>query len=494
MESQSRGMVEAGKVGARPMQSVTDFSGLASDSREVKPGYLFAALSGTKADGSQFIADAVKRGAKAVLARPEAGEAVKKLGVQFIADENPRRQLAKFAAAWFGEQPRVVAAVTGTKGKTSIAVFVREIWTALGHRAASLGTIGVVTPKGEIPLKHTTPDPIEIHRLLKQMKGEGVEHLALEASSHGLDQYRLDGVEIAAAAFSNITRDHMDYHVTFEDYLTAKLRLFTEVVRDGGVAVVNTDAAHADRFIAAAKARGLRLITVGETGETIKLVSRTGHGDAQTIEVLHDGTTYSIELPLAGSFQASNALVAAALVIGLGEKPSRVFCALSHLKGAPGRLEKVAFAKSGAPIYVDYAHTPDSLEKVLTAIRPHVTGKLHVIFGCGGDRDKGKRPLMGEAAAKYADVVIVTDDNPRSEDAATIRKEALAGSPGAREIGDRAKAIHEGIAALGEGDILVVAGKGHETGQIIGSETRPFSDRDEAVKAAVALGGKALAA
>jgi UDP-N-acetylmuramoyl-L-alanyl-D-glutamate--2,6-diaminopimelate ligase len=473
------------------MHSVTDFSGLASDSRDVKPGYLFAALPGTKADGSAFIADAVQRGAKAVLAVPSAAETAKKLGVQFIPDENPRRRLAKFAAAWFGAQPKTVAAVTGTKGKTSIAVFIREIWTALGYPAASLGTIGVVTPKGEIPLKHTTPDPIEIHRLLKQMKGEGIEHLALEASSHGLDQYRLDGVEIAAAGFTNITRDHMDYHATFEDYLTAKLRLFTEVVRDGGIAVVNSDAAHADRFIAAAKTRGLKLMTVGESGETIKLVSRSGHGDAQTVVVLHDGTEYSIELPLAGSFQAANALVAAGLVIGLGEKPSRVFCALAHLKGAPGRLEKVAFAKSGAPIYVDYAHTPDSLEKVLTAIRPHVTGKLHVIFGCGGDRDKGKRPLMGEAAAKYADVVIVTDDNPRSEDAATIRKEALAGCPGAQEIGDRAKAIHDGIAALNEGDILIIAGKGHETGQIIGSETRPFSDRDEAVKAAIALGGKA---
>ncbi|HEX2590347.1 MAG TPA: UDP-N-acetylmuramoyl-L-alanyl-D-glutamate--2,6-diaminopimelate ligase [Rhizomicrobium sp.] len=476
------------------MQSVAEFSGLASDSREVKPGYLFAALPGSKANGSEFVADAVKRGATAVLARPDVADTAAKLGVQFIADENPRRRLAKFAAAWFGAQPSCVAAVTGTKGKTSIAVFVREIWTALGLKAASLGTIGVVTPTGEIPLKHTTPDPIEVHRILKKLKEDGVDHLALEASSHGLDQYRLDGVEIAAVAFTNLTRDHMDYHATLEDYLQAKLRLFTEVVRDGGVAVVNTDVEHADRFVAAAKARGLKLITVGESGETIKLVSRTGHGDAQTIEVRHDGTTYSIELPLAGSFQASNALVAAALVIGLGAKPSKVFCALSHLKGAPGRLEKVAFAKSGAPIYVDYAHTPDSLEKVLTAIRPHVTGKLHVIFGCGGDRDKGKRPLMGEAAAKYADVVIVTDDNPRSEDPATIRKEALAGAPGAQEIGDRAQAIHDGIAALAAGDILVIAGKGHESGQIIGSETRPFSDREEAVKAAIALGGKALAA
>jgi len=490
MGPHSGDMVGAGKVGVRPMPSVAEFSGLASDSREVKPGYLFAALPGTKADGSAYIAEAVRRGAKAVLARPEAAEAARKLGVQFIADDNPRRQLAKFAAAWFGAQPRQVAAVTGTKGKTSIAVFVREIWTALGYKAASLGTIGVVTPTGEIPLKHTTPDPIEVHRLLKQMKGEGIEHLALEASSHGLDQYRLDGVDIAAVGFTTITRDHMDYHPTFDDYLAAKLRLFSELARADGVAVVNSDAEHAERFCAAAKARALRLITVGERGETIRLVSHTGHGDAQTIQIAHDGTAYSIELPLAGSFQASNALVAAGLVIGLGEKPSKVFCALSHLKGAPGRLEKVAFAKSGAPIYVDYAHTPDSLEKVLTAIRPHVTGRLHVVFGCGGDRDTGKRPLMGEAAAKFADVVIVTDDNPRSEDPAAIRREALAGAPGAREIGDRALAIHEAIADLRDGDILVIAGKGHETGQIVGSETRPFSDRAEAVKAATALGGR----
>ncbi|HEY1708808.1 MAG TPA: UDP-N-acetylmuramoyl-L-alanyl-D-glutamate--2,6-diaminopimelate ligase [Rhizomicrobium sp.] len=474
------------------MTSVVDFSGLASDSREVKPGYLFAALPGTKANGSEYIADAVKRGAKAVLARPEAADVAKALGVQFIADDNPRRRLAKLAAAWFGAQPDCIAAVTGTKGKTSIAVFVREIWTRLGYKAASLGTIGVVTPNGEIPLKHTTPDPIEIHRLLKKLKDEGVEHLALEASSHGLHQFRLDGVEVAAVAFTNITRDHMDYHPDFEHYLAAKLRLFLELARENGVAVVNADAEHAERFIAAARARGLRLITVGESGDTIKLLSRAGHGDAQTIEILHDGTTYTIELPLAGEFQASNALVAAGLVIGLGAKPSKVFCALSHLKGAPGRLEKVAFAKSGAPIYVDYAHTPDSLEKVLTAIRPHVTGKLHVIFGCGGDRDKGKRPLMGEAAAKFADVVIVTDDNPRSEDPATIRREALAGAQGAREIGDRAQAIHDGIAALSEGDILVIAGKGHETGQIVGSETKPFSDREEAIKAALALGGRGL--
>ncbi|HXM00542.1 MAG TPA: UDP-N-acetylmuramoyl-L-alanyl-D-glutamate--2,6-diaminopimelate ligase, partial [Rhizomicrobium sp.] len=324
-----------------------------------------------------------------------------------------------------------------------------------------------------------------------QLKHDGVEHLAIEASSHGLDQYRLDGVEIAAAAFTNITRDHLDYHPTFEQYLATKLRLFTELLRDGGVAVVNADAEHAGDFLAAAKTRALKIVTIGAKGETLKLVSRAPHGDGQSLRLAHDGRTYDIELPLAGEFQASNALVAAGLAIGLGDAPAKVFAALAHLKGAAGRLEKVAYAKSGAAIYVDYAHTPDALETVLAAIRPHVTGKLHVVFGCGGDRDKGKRPLMGKAASEFADAVIVTDDNPRSEDAGAIRKQTLVGAPGAREIGDRAQAITQGIAGLHAGDVLVIAGKGHESGQTIGSVTRPFSDREEAIKAATALGGKA---
>jgi UDP-N-acetylmuramoyl-L-alanyl-D-glutamate--2,6-diaminopimelate ligase len=477
-------------VGKNAMKASFDFAGLASDSREVKPGYLFAALPGTKADGATFVKDAVARGAVAVLGRPDVAPAAEALGVRFIATDNPRLSLARHAAAFFKAQPKVVAAVTGTKGKSSIVAFVREIWMALGKPAASLGTVGVVTPAGEIALKHTTPDPIEIHRILAQLKKDGIDHLALEASSHGLDQFRLDGVEIIAAGFSNITRDHMDYHGDFEHYLAAKLRLFSELVRADGIAVINTDAAHAAIFQEAAKARGLKILTVGETGETIKLIACEGHADRQSLKLAYAGRNYDVDLPLAGSFQALNALVAAGLVIGLGEEPSRVFAALEHLKGAPGRLEKVAFAASGAPIYVDYAHTPDSLEKVLTALRPHASGKLHVIFGCGGDRDKGKRPLMGEAATRFADNVIVTDDNPRSEDAATIRKEVLAGASGAREIGDRAEAIRVGVAALKSGDILVIAGKGHETGQIVGSEVRPFSDRVEAVKAALSLGGR----
>jgi UDP-N-acetylmuramoyl-L-alanyl-D-glutamate--2,6-diaminopimelate ligase len=491
MAPQSSAMIAALTVGKNAMKASKEFSGLASDSRAVRPGYLFAALSGSRADGADFVGDAIARGAVAVIGRPELRAGVEALGARFIATDNPRLALAKEAAAFFAAQPKVIAAVTGTNGKTSVAVFLRQIWTALGKKAASLGTIGAVTPKGEISLKQTTPDPIELHRLLAEMKAEGVDCLALEASSHGLDQCRLDGVDVAAAAFTNITRDHLDYHPSFEDYLDVKLRPFSEIVRADGVAVVNTDAAHAERFVRAARMRDLRLLTVGENGEALKLLSRSPRSDGQTLSIQYDGRTYAVPLPLAGSFQASNALVAAGLAIGLGNAPASVFATLEHLKGAPGRLERVALAASGAPIYVDYAHTPDALETVLTAVRPHVAGKLHVVFGCGGDRDRGKRPLMGKAAAQHSDVAIVTDDNPRSEDAGVIREEILAGCSGAAEIADRAEAIRFAIASLKEGDALVIAGKGHETGQIIGTETRPFSDKDEAIKAALSLGGRA---
>ena len=473
------------------MVAVKNFTSLTSDSRKVTRGGLFAALAGSKTDGARFVADAVARGATAVLARPELADEVKALGVQFIADENPRVGLARLAAEYYGAQPNVVAAVTGTKGKSSIVAFLREIWMALGKPAASLGTVGVIGPKGAIPLSHTTPDPVEIHALLAQLKKDGVEHLAIEASSHGLDQFRLDGVKIQAAGFTNLTRDHMDYHSTFEHYLAAKLRLIDEVVAPGGVAVINADGEHADAFIAAAKRRELRLITVGEQGDTIKLAARESQGDAQALTIRFAGASYQVLLPLAGAFQVSNALVAAGLAIGLGEEAAKVFAALAHLKGAPGRMEKVAFTALGAPIYVDYAHTPDSLEKILQALRPHTGNKLHVVFGCGGDRDKGKRPLMGQIAMALADDVIVTDDNPRSEDAATIRKEILATAKGAREIGDRHEAIRAAIAVLGPGDVLVVAGKGHETGQYVGNEVRPFSDREEVLKSALACGGRA---
>ena len=430
------------------------------------------------------------RGATAVLGAPALAPDVAALGVKFIADENPRLGLARYAAAFFDTQPNTVAAVTGTKGKSSIVAFLREIWTALGKPAASLGTVGVIGPKGEMPLSHTTPDPVEIHELLAKLKADGVDRLAIEASSHGLDQHRLDGVTITGCGFTNITRDHMDYHTTFEDYLTAKLRLFSDVVADGGVAVVNADAEHADRFITAARARGLKLLTVGRKGEAIRLDRREDRGGAQALTLHYNGKIFYVELPQAGEFQASNALVAAGLAIGLGEDAAKVFAALEHLKGAPGRMEKVALALGGAPVYVDYAHTPDSLEKVLEALRPHTANRLHVVFGCGGDRDKGKRPLMGAIAVKLADDVIVTDDNPRTEDAGTIRREILAAAPGAREIGDRAEAIRTAVAEMKTGDVLIIAGKGHETGQYIQGEVHPFSDRDQAIAAAVSLGGR----
>ncbi|GAA0547064.1 UDP-N-acetylmuramoyl-L-alanyl-D-glutamate--2,6-diaminopimelate ligase [Rhizomicrobium palustre] len=479
-----------GKAVAAGLETVTQFTGISSDSRRIKPGYLFAAISGAKGDGASFVADAVARGAVAVLGRPEIGGVVKAAGAQFIAAENPRLALAEAAALYFGAQPETVAAVTGTNGKTSIAVFLREIWTHLGKKAASMGTIGVVTPTGLIKLDNTTPGPLEVHEILAALEKDGVEHLALEASSHGLDQYRLDGVKISAVGFTNLTRDHLDYHASLEAYLEAKLRLFRELAEDGAAAVVNADAEYSEHFVAVASQRGLRLITVGAHGGGIKLIARKPSLDGQELHIAFAGQTYTIALPLAGAFQASNALVAAGMAIGLGEDPASVFKALEHLKGAPGRLEKVAIAASGAPIFVDYAHTPDALETVLTALRPHTERKLVVVFGCGGDRDKGKRPLMGAIAARLADRIIVTDDNPRTEDSATIRSEILAAAPGAAEIDDRAQAIHTGISELSSGDVLVIAGKGHESGQIVGATVHPFLDRAEAVKAAIALGGQ----
>ena len=468
---------------------VQKFTGLTSDSRKVAPGFLFAALAGTKTDGARFVKDAVARGAIAVLGPQEIEAEVNASGAVFIPAANPRAALAQFAAAYYGAQPNVIAAVTGTKGKSSIVAFLREIWTHNGAKAASLGTVGVVGPNGAIPLAHTTPDPVEIHELLAWLAKDGVDHLALEASSHGLDQHRLDGVRIRACGFTNITRDHMDYHPTFDHYLAAKLRLFTEVVHDGGIAVVNADAEHSEKFIAAAKARKLTVMTVGNKGEAIRLLSCESLGDYQQLKLTHDGNTYDVTLPLAGAFQASNALVAAGLAIGLGEDAGKTFAALATLKGAPGRMERVAFAANGASIYVDYAHTPDSLEKVLEALRAHTPGRLHVVFGCGGDRDKGKRPLMGAIAVRLADAVIITDDNPRSEDAAAIRAEILAAAPGAQEYADRRVAIQTAVASLEAGDVLVIAGKGHETGQYVQGQVFAFSDKGEAVNAALMIGG-----
>lgn len=473
---------------ALPMGGATEIRGLTADSRAVKPGFLFAALPGTKVDGSRFIPQALAQGAAALLVPQGAGV---EAGVPVIAVRNPRRRLALMAARFFGKQPGIVAAVTGTNGKTSVATFVRQIWAALGIEAASLGTLGIESAGGARELGFTTPDPVALQAELAALADEGVTHLAMEASSHGLAQYRLDGVKLAAAGFTNITRDHMDYHTSFDDYLYAKLRLFGEVMGPGGVAVINADSAQAAEFEALCWARGHRIISVGRKGRGICLIAARPTARGQALELVHGGANYEVQLPLVGAFQASNALVAAGLVIGCGGAASRVFEALENLKGARGRMEEAAHLPNGASVYIDYAHTPDALENMLEAMRPHATGKLAVVFGCGGDRDAGKRPQMGEIAARLADTVYVTDDNPRSEAAAAIRAAILKVSPGATEIGDRAAAIETAMRALQPGDVLVVAGKGHETGQTVGDKVIPFSDHDAVAAAAKKIGGGA---
>ena len=456
--------------------------GLTADSRAVKPGFLFAALPGTHTDGSKFIADALARGAAAILV-PQGG-APKRATTPVLEDADPRRRLALIASRFFAAQPETVVAVTGTNGKTSVASFVRQLWEGQGIPSASLGTIGVVSPKTTRKLNHTTPDPIELHAILAGLAKDGVTHLAFEASSHGLEQRRLDGVRLAAAAFTNITRDHLDYHESFEDYFEVKLRLFRELLPPGAAAIVDVDSDGGRRVAEIAKSRGHKLVSVGEAGETLRLVSAKRDGFAQRLIILHDGKSYEVKVPLVGDFQATNALVAVGLVIATGGDPARVIKALANLRGAKGRLDLAGTTKSGAPIFVDYAHTPDALAKALAALRPYVKARLVVVFGCGGDRDKGKRPEMGAAAATNADSVIVTDDNPRTEEPAAVRRAILAAAPNAVEIADRATAINQAIQGLNAGDVLLIAGKGHETGQIVGDKIIPFSDHD-AVAAAL---------
>jgi len=460
-------------------------AGLSADSRAVAPGFLFVAVPGTKADGLAFVAQAVSAGAVAVMA--ERAPPALPPGVAFVQVGNVRRALALAAAKFHPRQPATIAAVTGTSGKTSVAAFTRQIWAALGHKAASIGTVGVVSPAGEIYGSLTTPDPVELHRTLDGLAREGVTHLAIEASSHGLDQHRLDGVRVGVASFTNLSRDHLDYHATPEAYLAAKLLLFERVVRPGGAAVVMADSAEAATVAEAARRRGLDVMTVGRRGEGIRLVEDAIDGFAQTLRLAHAGKAYRVRLPLVGGFQVENALVAAGQAVATGGDAAAVFHALESLEGAKGRLELVG-RRNGAPIFVDYAHKPDALAKAIEALRPYVGGRLVVVFGAGGDRDHGKRPLMGAIAAEKADRVIVTDDNPRSEDPATIRAAILAAAPGATEIGDRREAIGRAIAGLEAGDVLLIAGKGHETGQIVGKQTLPFSDH-EAV--ATALGENA---
>ncbi|MFQ5563151.1 MAG: UDP-N-acetylmuramoyl-L-alanyl-D-glutamate--2,6-diaminopimelate ligase [Parvularculaceae bacterium] len=446
--------------------------GLTADSREVRPGFLFAALAGETFDGAEFIPAAEKAGAAAVLARPGVASSL-----PLIADPEPRRRLAQMTARFYPRQPEIVAGVTGTNGKTSVARFTAQIWRRLGKNAGSLGTLGASAPGFERKLVHTTPEPVTLHETLDEMAAAGVTHLAMEVSSHGLAQHRADGVRFRASAYTNITQDHLDYHADFEDYMKAKLRLFTELLPADGVAVVNADGEGAEDVIEAARARKLDVMTVGAAGRDICLAGATPHPGGLEIRLeTGAGAEHVMTLPLIGAFQAENALVAAGLAIASGEAPDAVLPLLESLQSVPGRMERAAEAGGGA-VYVDYAHTPDAIATALQAIRPHVSGKLIVIVGAGGDRDKTKRAAMG-AAATTADAVIVTDDNPRSEDPAEIRRQVLAGCPDAFEIGDRREAIARGIGMLSPGDVLLVAGKGHETGQIVGGVTSPFDDAE----------------
>ncbi|ESX93334.1 MULTISPECIES: UDP-N-acetylmuramoyl-L-alanyl-D-glutamate--2,6-diaminopimelate ligase [unclassified Mesorhizobium] len=454
-----------------------EVTGISSDSRTVKTGVVFFALAGSKADGSAYAADAAKRGAAAVVVGNAS--AVSGLSVPVLSVDDPRLALALSAARFFGSQPETMVAVTGTAGKTSVAAFTRQIWEQAGFAAASIGTTGVVAPGRNDYGSLTTPDPVALHQLLKELAEAGVTHASMEASSHGLDQRRLDGVKLAAGGFTNLGRDHMDYHPTVEDYHRAKLRLFDTLLPKGAPAVIFADDPWSAPTIQAAQAAGLKVLTVGRHGDFLRLKRVEHERHRQRAEVEADGVLYEIDLPLAGDFQIANALVSAGLAISTGTPVAKALMALEKLQGAPGRLDLVGATANGAPVYVDYAHKPDALENVLAAVRPFTTGRVIVVFGCGGDRDRGKRPIMGGIATRLADVVIVTDDNPRSEVPETIRAAILAAAPGAIEIGDRRKAIHEAVAMLKAGDTLIVAGKGHEEGQTIGAETFPFSDHEE---------------
>ena len=447
-------------------------SGVAVDSRKVKPGDVFFALGGAKDDGLRHAADALAKGAVAVVAERSA-----EIAGPFVKVLDARLALSLAAARFYPVQSERIVAITGTSGKTSIAAFARQLFQACGHEAASVGTIGVVSGPVNVYGSLTTPDPITLHETLQKLALAGVSHVAMEASSHGLDQKRLDGVRLCAGAFTNLSRDHLDYHPTMAAYLEAKLRLARELTPKGAPFVFDADSDVADQVLAAVTAAGRMPFGVGVKGEAIRLKSFSREGFETRLEIVHAGRTYDVLLPLPGDFQVSNALVAAGLAIALGDDAQRVFAALENLQGAPGRLERVGEAR-GASVIVDYAHKPDALEKTLIAVRPFVAGRLIVIFGCGGDRDAGKRPIMGEIAKRLADVAIVSDDNPRSENPAAIRAAILAAAPGALEIGDRAQAIATAVNMLKSGDALVIAGKGHETGQIVGDRTLPFSDAD----------------
>ncbi len=462
--------------------------GLTCDSRQVEPGFLFAALPGTHVDGREFIPEAMARGAVAVLASEGTDPGLLPADIPLFTDPNPRRQYSLAAAQFYVAQPETVVAVTGTNGKTSVAGFVRQILGGLGHKSASAGTLGIelsgISPSqaAELDVSYnlTTPDSVDLHKSLAALEELGIARLAIEASSHGLDQYRLDGIKISAGAFTNLSRDHLDYHGTLDAYLEAKLRLFSEVVVAGGAAVVNADDMYSDAFISASQRRGLQLVRYGTAGAEIELVRVQPKTNGQELQIRVFGALHEVMLPLVGRFQAENALCALGLVAAIGENIEAAIGEISTLKGIPGRVQNVAHLKNGASVYVDFAHTPEALAQVLKAIRGHTDKRLHVVFGCGGDRDPGKRPEMGMIAGKLADKVIVTDDNPRHENPATIRAAAMAGCPDAIEIPSRLEAIERAITDLASGDILIIAGKGHETGQIVGSETLPFNDVEAA--------------
>lgn len=458
-------------------------TGMTADSRDVRAGYLFAAFPGTKIDGRDFIADAVQKGAVAILA-PKGTVLPEGVTTTLVTHDNPRLAFAHMAARFYGEQMPVIAAVTGTNGKSSTVSFCRQIWDTLGFKGSSLGTIGISGPGINRAGALTTPDPVSLHADINELTAAGASHMAMEASSIGLDQYRLHGAAVTAAAFSNLTRDHLDYHGTMDDYFLSKAKLFTEVLSGTGVAVINMDTDYSKKLHDLCTARGLRVIGVGENAKEIRVITKKPMPAGIFLKIELMGKAYDIELPLVGVFQADNALLALGLVIA--EKPDdadfrdRALKALEKLHSVRGRLEFAANLPNGASIYVDYAHTPDGLETMLKAIRPHAPKDLHVVFGCGGDRDRGKRPMMGTLAAQLADHVIVTDDNPRTEDASAVRADVMAGCPLATEVAGRKEAIRTAVKNLKAGDVLVIAGKGHEQGQIVGKEVLPFDDVTEA--------------
>jgi UDP-N-acetylmuramoyl-L-alanyl-D-glutamate--2,6-diaminopimelate ligase len=469
-----------------------EVTGLTADSRESAPGVLFAALPGTRRDGRTYIVEAVARGAVAVLAPPGTRLPEGLSDVALLIHDNPRGQLARMAARFYGQQPAIVAAVTGTSGKTSVVDFTRQIWSQLGRSAASIGTLGAVRAGRPTQATLTTPDPVSLHRLLAEMAADGVDRLSIEASSHGLDQGRLDGLRVTVGAFTNLSRDHLDYHPNMEAYFAAKRALFDRIMSPGGNAVVNADDPRYAELARVCLSRGHRLLSYGRRpGADLRLLANHPDRAGQTVSIEIFGRRREVRLPLIGAFQAGNVLAAVGLALAAGEDIETVLAALPRLGGVPGRMQDVVTTATGATVIVDYAHKPDALETVLKAMRPHVEGRLWLVFGCGGDRDPGKRPMMGELAMRLADRIVVTDDNPRSEDPAAIRCQILAACPGAEEIGDRAEAIRRAVRALADGDLLVIAGKGHEQGQIVGSEVRPFDDVAVARAAATALGAAA---